>query len=274
MPDKTNQILDLEQDHALLISAVRKAGDIARKYFKSDYEKWDKKPGDPVTEADIAIDKFLHEELMQARPNFGWLSEESKDDKSRLKSNRVWLVDPIDGTRAFVKGRPHFTISVALAADGTPIAAAIYNPITEEFFEATKGSGARCNGERIAISKRAALQDCRMLGDQDLFHHPAWRKPWPEMNVETRNSIAYRMALVATGQWDACLTLSGKSDWDLAAGDLIVREAGGTVTDHTGQPLLFNRPETRHPSLIAAGPRLHEQILSRVHHIKLPAPSH
>ncbi|TDI66605.1 MAG: 3'(2'),5'-bisphosphate nucleotidase CysQ [Alphaproteobacteria bacterium] len=274
MPDKANQIPNLEQDHALLISAVRKAGDIARKYFHSDFEKWDKKAGDPVTEADIAIDRFLHDELTQARPNFGWLSEESKDDQSRLNCDRVWLVDPIDGTRAFIKRRPHFTISVALATEGKPIAGAIYNPITEEFYEAVKGSGARCNGQPIRTSRQRELPGCRMLGDPDLFRHPAWRKPWPEMTIETRNSIAYRMALVAAGKWDACLTLSGKSDWDIAAGDIIVREAGGIVTTHTGEPLRYNRPETRLPSVIAAGPPLHREILARVHHMKLPASSH
>lgn len=262
----------LKDDHELLLSGVKRAGEIARALVETEFETWDKAKDDPVTEVDLAIDASLKKDLLGARPDYGWLSEETEDDPDRLSKENVWVVDPIDGTKALVSGHPHFTVCAALTRGGQPVCAVVYNPSTDDLYEACKDKGAKWNGRTIKVSDRRDLDGCRMLGDRQLFRHPAWRQPWPDMHIESRSSIALRMAMVATGDWDGCLTLSGKSDWDLAAADLIVSEAGGIVTDHKGRPFLYNRPATRHPSLIAAGAALHGEIKDRVQHIDLTKP--
>jgi myo-inositol-1(or 4)-monophosphatase len=157
---------------------------------------------------------------------------------------------------------------------GRPIAGVIFNPMTDECFTASLGAGANLNSEPIHVSTRAELSGCRMLGPKDMFAHPGWAVPpnttWPEMTIETRSSIAYRMALVACGAFDATIALSAKRDWDLAAGDLIVQEAGGRVTAHDGTPLRYNEPATVQRSLACAGPALHTRLLEQMMHIKLP----
>ena len=261
-------------DAALIEQAVRKAGDIARQYFGGDYKQWDKGKGQPVTDADMAVDKYLRETLTVARPSYGWLSEETKDTPARRGKQFIFVVDPIDGTIAFMKGRPHFTICVAVVENDRPVAGAVYNPMLEEFYAASLGEGATLNGKPIHVSDRTTLEGCRMLGDRAMFQHTAWNRPpampWPPMEIETRNSIAYRMVLVAGGKFDATLALSSKRDWDMAAADLIVREAGGIVTTHDGAIPRYNGDKAIQPSLVCAGPALHKQILARVSHIKLP----
>jgi len=255
-------------DLALIEQTVREAGGIARRYFEGSFKSWDKGRGQPVTEADLAVDRFLHDALTAARPDYGWLSEESEDDPARLAARDTFVVDPIDGTVAFLKRKPHFTISVAVVREGRPTSGVVLNPITGECFTAAKGGGARLGGAPIAVSAQEALEGCRMLAGKGLFANPAWSQPpfspWPAMEVETRSSIAYRMALVAGGGFDAMLALSAKHDWDMAAGDLIVCEAGGCVTDHRGGTFRYNGPEPVQPSIVCAGPRLHAQLLDRL----------
>lgn len=261
-------------DLALIERAVRAAGEIARRYFGGHYKSWDKGKGQPVTEADIAVDSYLNETLLKARPDYGWLSEETRDDPARLGKTRIFVVDPIDGTVAFIKGRPHFTIAVAVVENGRPSAAAVFNPITEENFTAALAHGARLNGEIIHVSARAEIEGCRMLGDKPMFAHPGWaaapNTPWPDMTVETRSSIAYRMALVASGQFDAALALSAKHDWDLAAADLIVHEAGGLVSGHRGAILHYNGVVPIQRTMICAGPALHARLIEKLKHVNLP----
>ena len=265
---------DTAADLALLTVAVREAGEIARKFFGGTYKRWSKAQGSPVTEADLAVDQFLRERLRAARPAYGWLSEETADDPARLSAETVFVVDPIDGTIAFMKNRPHFTICAAVVHQGRPIAGVVYNPISEEFFAARKGHGAMRNGNSISVSGRTEIEGCRMLGDKAMFAHPAWNTlpniAWPDMHIETRSSIAYRMALVACGEFDAMLALSAKRDWDLAAADLILKEAGGVATAHDGSDLEYNRPAAIQTSIVGAGPSLHALLLKRVSHIQLP----
>jgi myo-inositol-1(or 4)-monophosphatase len=246
------------EDLALLESTVRAAGAIACRYFGSDYRTWRKEGGSPVTEADIAVNRYLRETLTAARPGYGWLSEESPDDPSRLSRQRVFVVDPIDGTVAFLKGRPHFTICAAVVADGRPACGAVYNPVSEEFYAARTGAGATRNGVPIHVGGRGALEDCHMLGNRDQLTRP----PWPPMRVQNRNSVAYRLALVADGSADASVSLTAKRDWDLAAAEIIACEAGGTVSDAKGHPLIYNKPGAAQPSLVAANPGLHRQIVT------------
>jgi len=266
---------DLADDLALLEGAVREAGHIARSFFGGPFKRWQKEKGSPVTEADLAIDAFLTKELRGARPAYGWLSEETEDDESRLSARHVFIVDPIDGTLAFVRNKPEFTICAAIALEGRPVAGVVFNPITDECFQARTGAGAWCNGVRIHPSERSAVEGCRMLGDKPMFEHPAWSSlpniPWPPMQIETRNSIAYRMALVARGDFDAMLALSAKHDWDLAAADIVLSEAGAGVTTHKGDAFRYNGAVPLQPSVVAAGATLHSALLDRIRHLNLAA---
>ena len=261
------------EDVVLIESAVRQAGEIARRYYGTEYRRWSKSRGEPVTEADLAIDRFLRVTLGKARPDYGWLSEETGKDLTRINTERVFIVDPIDGTTAFLKQRPHFSISVGIAENGRSVTGAVYNPILDEFFSAAKAAGAQLNGAGISVSSCAAVEGCRILGPKDMFAHPAWSEPplepWPPMQIEARSSVAYRMALVAAGQFDAALILSAKHDWDMAAGDLIVREAGGLVTDKDGNALQFGRPDAVQRTMVCAGPALHARLLERLRHLDL-----
>lgn len=256
-------------DTALLVDSVREAGGIARRFYGGSYKSWQKSQGNPVTEADIAIDEFLKETLLKARPDYGWLSEETADDPARLTRERVFVVDPIDGTYGFLKHRPQFTIVAAVVEKRRPIAGAVYNPITEEMFEAATGKGATRNGKRIHVSAQSGFDHMRLLAEKKLSDPARWTVPWPESMVhETRASVAYRMALVAAGEFDAVVSLTHKSDWDIAAADLIVSEAGGLTTTRDGELLLYNGEKPDHPSVICAGPALHARLLQRMHELK------
>jgi myo-inositol-1(or 4)-monophosphatase len=170
----------------------------------------------------------------------------------------VFVVDPIDGTVAFLKNRPHFTICAAVVVDGKPVCGAIYNPISEELYAARVGEGARRNGKAIHLAARDTLPECAMLGDRTQLTCA----PWPPMHVQNRNSVAYRIMLVADGSADASVSLTAKRDWDLAAADIILAEAGGLLTDASGNRLTYNRASTLQSSLVAANPALHGAIIA------------
>ncbi len=249
---------DVSQDLRLLEETAREAGRIALKYYGGDYKRWSKDGGSPVTEADIAVNKFLCERLTEARPDYGWLSEESADDRARLGKSHVFVIDPIDGTIAFVKNRPHFTICAAVVSEGRPCCGVVYNPASDELYAARAGCGATRNGAAIHVGVRDSLQDAAMLGSRAELT----QAPWPPMHVQTRNSVAYRLVLVADGSADASVSLSCKRDWDLAAADIILTEAGGKLTDARGAALIYNRPDTLQHSLAAANPQLHGKIIA------------
>ena len=246
-----------EEDLNLLEAAVRDAGHIARKFYGGDYKQWNKEGGSPVTEADLAVNKYLCDMLMAARPDYGWLSEENPDDPARLSKRDVFVIDPIDGTIAFLKNRPHFTICAAIVVEGRPRCGVVYNPISEELYSARTGAGARRNGDTIHVGSRDRLESCAMLGDRNQF----LQAPWPSMHVQNRKSVAYRLVLVADGSADASVSLTAKRDWDLAAADVILHEAGGLLTDAGGAVLIYNRPVTKQTSLVATNPALHAHVI-------------
>jgi myo-inositol-1(or 4)-monophosphatase len=250
---------ETDSDLRLMESAVHAAGSIARNYYGGDYRRWSKAGGSPVTEADLAVDKFLRETLMAARPDYGWLSEESADSLQRLERSRVFVVDPIDGTVAFLKQRPHFTICAAVVEAGRPIAGVVYNPITEECFAGRAGGGATLNNAPIHVRDRETMEGARLLAPKNLVG-----AGWPRMEVTTLSSIAFRLVLVAAGRQDAMISLTVKRDWDLAAADVIVAEAGGVLTDQAGRRLLYNRPTATQRATIAAGPKLHGLLLAHL----------
>jgi myo-inositol-1(or 4)-monophosphatase len=260
----------MKDDLELLIDAARTAGALALDRRTPSLEIEKKPDGSPVSSADLEVDAFLTKRLRGARPDYGWLSEETADDPARLSARRVFVVDPIDGTRAYIRGKPWFVVSLAVVEDGRPVTAAIYAPALDELYTAAKGLGAALNAVPVSASPRDRLEGAAMLGDAKMFAHPAWPKPWPPMQIEQRNAIAYRMALVACGAFDAAVAMSPKYEWDLAAGVLIANEAGAVAVDHKGRDLCFNTPGALCPSLVCAGPALAPLILAMTQPIELP----
>lgn len=250
----------LQDDLALLVPAVRAAGAIAKGYFKGDYSIREKNPGDPVTEADLAVNESLKAALTAARPDYGWLSEEDGDTSARLVAPRVWIIDPIDGTKAFVDGRPEFVVSVGLVEHGRPVVAAIFNPITDQFFEAYKGGGAFLNGARVHVTRTVAMSRPKLGTSHNELRRQLWAHLFPEAELVAVDAIAYKLALLAAGEFDGVIALRPKSEWDVAAGDLLIHEAGGVMTDSNGLPVKYNAPRPKLPGLIASNPILFPAI--------------
>ncbi len=259
----------LAEDYALLRQAVRDAGELALTYFHKQLLAKRKPDGSEVSEADLAVDEALHRDLMTNRPDYGWLSEESEDNPKRLQCGRVWMVDPIDGTNAFLRHVPEWTVSAGLVAGCEPVIGIVFNPATQEFFHAIKGQGAFLNDEPISASDLDTLDGARLIASGGLFKKKIWKDPWPEVKTRWVNSVAYRLALVASGLADATISLSAKSEWDLAAAALIVEEAGGVITDHHGQAHRYNQMPPRFPSLVAAGAKLHPLVIERTSRVDL-----
>jgi len=253
-------LADARADRDLIAAAAREAGTLAMAFRDRGLRSWDKSRGDPVSEADLAADALLKDLLLPARPDYGWLSEETADDRSRLSAARSFVVDPIDGTRAFIKNRPEFVVSIAVIEAGAPIAAAIYDPTTQKLWDAAAGHGARVNGAPIRVSTRDSLEGARILGDPGRL--PVLRTFGAE--ASTVNSAALRLALIAEGAFDAMVAERGKWDWDMAAGDLLVREAGGLITGRAGEALTYAHETPRQPPPLAAGPVLHALLLERL----------
>jgi myo-inositol-1(or 4)-monophosphatase len=255
-------VAERARDRERLAVAVKEAGNMARSFFGGPLRKWTKGAGDsPVTEADIASNDLLQKALVV--PGDGWLSEESENDPSRLDARRVWVVDPIDGTRAFIAGREDWSISVALVVDGRPVLAALYAPVTEEMFLATAGEGAVLNGAPIRVSTGNGLAGMRLAGPKRVLDR-ILQGGAGVVGMPRIHSLALRLARVAHGVLDAAVAGGSGHDWDLAAADLLVHEAGGVMTGLDGRPLIYNRPEPVHGMLIAAGPARHAALVDLV----------
>ncbi len=247
-----------ESDLRLLIDAAHASGEIARRHWQNTPETWHKPDGaGPVTEADLEIDRMLHARLRAARPAYGWLSEETEDDTARLRATRVFIVDPIDGTRAFIEGGRGFAHSLAVARHGEITAAVVYLPMLDRLYSATKEGPAQLNGTLIHASRPASAKGATVLATRPNFAPECWPGGLPPVTRQFRSSLAYRLSLVAEGRFDAMLTLRPTWEWDVAAGSLIARQAGATVTDKTGAPPRFNAPHPQLDGLIAASQPLH-----------------
>ena len=221
-------------------------------------ESWEKSPGSPVCEADIEVDAFLKRELARLLPAAGWLSEETADSGKRLDKGLVWLVDPIDGTRDFIRGRKGWAVSVALVSGGRPLIAALVAPARGEVWSATAGRGAWRNGERLRASTRTAFSGARV---------PANDLPKEDRDlekVEQPNSIALRIAMVANDEADLVATLRWGYEWDIAAAALIAREAGASVTDAFGKPLAYNKRDPRAFGVLVSAPGIHAAAVDRL----------
>ncbi|WP_439153623.1 3'(2'),5'-bisphosphate nucleotidase CysQ [Yoonia sp.] len=252
-------------DLALLVDAARVAGTIAKGYFGNDPAVTDKPAGaGPVTEADLAVNLMLHETLATARPDYGWLSEESEDSAHRLTTHRQFVIDPIDGTRAFIAGSDDWAHSLAVVEGGQVVAAAVYLPMRDLMFAATRGGGATVNDLPAKVTP-AVLDGATILGTKPNFEGRFWQRGMvPPIKRAFRSSLAYRLCLVAQGRFDGMMTLRPSWEWDIAAGALIASEAGATVTDQSGLPLMFNNPHPQVPGVLAAGPELHAGLAQRL----------
>ncbi len=254
-----------ESDLSLLIGAARAAGDVALPYWREAHTSWEKADGaGPVTEADLAVDEMLKHRLLSARPGYGWLSEETDDDPVRLDRDKVFIIDPIDGTRAFMAGERTWAHSLAVSHNGAITAAAIFLPAQDKLYAAGLGQGAQLNDQPIRASQRCDLQAATVLSAKSNLDPLHWKIGVPPFERHFRASIAYRLALVAEGRFDAMLTLRDTWEWDIAAGQLITQEAGGMVSDRQGRTPIFNNPTPLVSGLLAAGAGLHGDIL---HHL-------
>ena len=255
---------DPRADLALLIDAARAAADVALGFAGQSPQVWDK-PGEagPVTEADLAVDALLRDRLTAARPHYGWLSEETPDTPDRLARDAIFIVDPIDGTRGFIANGPDWGHALAVAHGGQITAAVVLMPRMDKCYTAARGQGAALNGTPLRASARTAPDGGTILARRALMGAEHWPGGPPAMEPTQRSPMAYRLATLAEGCFDAAFTPHPIWDWDLAAGLLLLTESGHTATDHAGAPLTFNRPHPRAPGILAANPALHAALLSR-----------
>ena len=249
-------------DLALIKDAVKLAGRVATSYVGPAAQSWDKPEGaGPVTEADLAVNAALEGVLRAARPTYGWLSEETEDDGDRLTRDTVFIIDPIDGTRSFVEGSRTWAHSVAIAHHGQITAAAVYLPMRDKLYSAALGQGAFHNDTAISVSQADNLPSAEVLATKPVVSPEHWPSGFPGFSRSHRPSLAYRLGLIAEARFDLMLTFRPTWEWDIAAGVLIVTEAGGTCTDKTGAPLRFNNQEPTVNGVIASGPVLHRKVL-------------
>ena len=254
---------DAASDRDLLVEAAEAAGRIAMAHFGEDPDRWDKDDGSgPVTAADLEINAMLRERLRGARPDYGWLSEEDPDTLARLQRERVFIVDPIDGTRAFIAGEQGFSTALAVADQGRVTAAAVHLPARGELFAAAHDRGATCNGTPISASSRAQIEGATVLAAHVQMKAANWPGGMPPMDRHFRSSLAWRLCLVAEGAFDSMVTFRRSYEWDIAAGALIATEAGAIVTDGNGQAMRYNSAAGMQAGVVAAGRGLHRQVMA------------
>jgi len=247
------------------VALTREAGAIAMRHFRRAHAAWEKAPGDLVTEADIAIDRFLRARLPEGDAD--WLSEETKDSGHRLGAPRVWIVDPIDGTRSYAKGKAEFAVSVALWDRGRVTVGVVLNPATDELFTVAEGEPPRLDGTDIRVRRWHAGDALTLLVSGREARTAGFERHFAHAKVRGLGSLAYRLARVAAGQADGLVSLRRVADWDLAAGARMVEAAGGVVTDRHGAPLGLNRPQPVHDGLVVAAPDLHGELLDHLAHL-------
>jgi myo-inositol-1(or 4)-monophosphatase len=259
----------LAREATLLKDTVRQAGRLALSLFRTDLKNWTKGTSSPVSEADIAVNDLLESKLRSATPDHGWLSEESADDEARLGKPLVWIVDPIDGTRAYLAGREDWCVSAALVGEASPVLAAVFAPASDEFFFAMRGQGATRNDAPIHATTGADMDFSRIAGPKPLVER--LNRAGGEISLHPRiGSLALRLCRVAQGSLDAAFAGGQSRDWDLAAANLIVQEANGRMTALSGDTILYNRREVAHGVLVAAGRERHASIVSHFRSRPLP----
>jgi myo-inositol-1(or 4)-monophosphatase len=258
--------LPVTDDLNLLIDAAEAAGKIASGFFHGAAERWDKPGGQgPVTEADLAVDRMLRNELTSARPGYGWLSEETEDTPARLEAEQVFIVDPIDGTRSFIEGSTTWAHSLAIARNGIVETAVVLLPERGKLYAAARGQGATLNGAPLTVSPKIEIEGATVLAAKPNFNPSFWRnRDVPRVERAFRSSLAYRLSLVGEGRFDAMMTLRPTWEWDVAAGALIVEEAGGAVTDQAKGIARFNNPHPQLHGMVAGTPSVHDALITQL----------
>jgi myo-inositol-1(or 4)-monophosphatase len=260
----------LTRDAALLRQTVREAGALALSLFRTELKNWTKGVSSPVSEADIAVNDLIERRLRDATPDYGWLSEESADDEARLNKPLVWIVDPIDGTRGYLAGREDWCVSVALVENNSPVLAAVFVPVSDEFFFAIRGHGATRNDAAIHATAGTEMDFARIAGPKPLVERLSDRKSGEIVLHPRIGSLALRLCRVAEGTLDAAFAGGQSRDWDLAAANLIVQEANGNMTVLSGDSIRYNRREVTHGVLVAAGRDRHASIVEHFRSHPLP----
>jgi myo-inositol-1(or 4)-monophosphatase len=250
---------DFSQELGIAETAAREAGRIVMGLFGKDYRIEEKSKGNPVTTADLEANRTIREIVRGRYPGDGWLSEEDADNLDRLSASRVWVVDPIDGTKEFIEGVPQFAVSIGLVVEGRPMVGVVYNPATDRLFRAAKGHGAMLNDQPIHVSTREQIEGAFVLVSRS---EP--KRKFESFaglcKLEPTGSIAYRLAQVAGGEGDATLTFRSIREWDVCAAVLIVEEAGGVVIDGGGKRLVFNQQEARYRGVVASNGTLAKSL--------------
>lgn len=251
-----------ERDLTLIAEAARDAGVVALRFWKADPRVWEKPGQGPVSEADLAANDLLSDRLRHARPEYGWLSEETPDNAERLECDRVFIIDPIDGTRTFIAGEKHFAVSIAVAEKGRVIAGAIFLPALDQLYTAFESGPALRDGESISCANRSGLEGANLLMSKGFLEPNHWSHPPRDLKRSFRSSIAYRLCLIAEGSFDGMISTRDAWEWDIAAGSLIAARAGATVSDRHGQPLRFNSAEGKTAGIFTAPGAVHHEIMA------------
>ncbi len=254
---------DVSELHRIARNAVAEAGRIAMRHFEQETRSWQKGPGQILTDADLEIDCFLRDALLDEAGEEAWLSEETEDDGSRLARSRVWVVDPIDGTRSFAERKPEFAICVALLEHNEPLFGFVFNPAKDEFFEGRRGYGAQCNGLGLLASQVTTMNEASIVVSQGENRRRRFGDMLPCASISTIGSLAYKLVLVAASRFDGYLSWRRSHDWDIAAAHLILSEAGGLLSDADGIAIRYNCNDLRHEGLAAAGRFLHPSLVRR-----------
>jgi len=252
------------RERDVAIAAARAAGAVIAHYWAHGGEAGDKGDAGPVTAADLEANDRIRAIVSAAFPDDGWLSEETADSDARLRHARVWIVDPLDGTRELLDRVPELCVCVALVVDGAPVVAVQYNPIAERLYAAARGAGTTLNGAPARVTAQARLADARILASRSEHRRGEWDVFAPACRVVPTGSVAYKLAEVAAGVGDATFTLRPKNEWDVCAGVLLVEEAGGRVTGLDGEPLGFNRASTRLAGMVATNGVLHRAVMAMI----------
>ena len=253
-----------EKEVKAALKAAHSAGGIIGRYFGTDLPVEHKSREQPVTKADREANDAIKKILLDTFPDDGWLSEETVDTEVRLGKERVWIVDPLDGTKEFIQEIPEFAVSIALSVGGKIVVGVIYNPITREMFEAQKGGGLKLNGKKTGVTTRTDLEEATILASRSETKRGEWTKFEKTFLVKTSGGIAHKMALVARGTADGSFSLQPKNEWDIAAGTLLVEEGGGKVTKVDGCPFTFNKPNPRERGIVYGNREIHRQLMELI----------
>ena len=246
---------------SIATDAARAAGKIVRRWYEGDYTVRNKAHDSPVTEADLEANQCIQTAIQRAFPDDGWLSEETRDSEARQSRSRVWIIDPLDGTKEFINHIPEFCVCIGLVEDGVPVLGVEYNPVREELFAGDRGAGVTLNGAPARVSTQPDLAAARILTSRSETDRGEWDEFQAELRLELTGSVAYKLALIAAARGDATFSLTPKNEWDVCAGAALITEAGGRITDRHGQPLRFNQRDTRLPGIIASNGALHAPII-------------